>query len=85
MLRTMTESLEALAEEGAATAVTSRLEQAARNVAKLVRCWQCAGHGQDPSRFGFLWGGACWVCSGWGSLIEGTYKLRGPLAPHPSR
>lgn len=89
------ESLEDLAEEGAASDVsapTSFAEQlmakqthAIENVAKLVRCVFCQGHGTDPSKWAHLWGGACWVCGGWGSRREGAWKMRGPLAPHPSR
>ena len=81
----MSETLEALAEEGANATFTERILEAQRGVARLVRCAFCGGHGQDPSKWAGLWGGACWVCGGWGSRKEGPFCLRGPLAPHPNR
>jgi hypothetical protein len=81
----MTVNLEDLAEEGASSPVPDPRQIPATFQVRLVRCFACGGHGHDPSKWASLWGGACWVCGGWGSRQEDAWKLRGPLAPPPSR
>lgn len=52
---------------------------------RLVKCPYCGGRGLTGSKWGHLWGYACWVCGGWGAVDPENVTLKGPSAPHPFR
>lgn len=51
----------------------------------LILCPACRGTGREGGGWSPLWGGDCWICSGWQVVWDNQLYLQGQFAPDPRR